>query len=78
MSRERNGDKPQWYVRRRIITSVLAFDALVIAYSLYDHNIDPEVAKTAISAAFTSASMVVGSYVFGAVWNDKGAKGDGI
>jgi hypothetical protein len=74
MSRERNGDKPQWYVRRRIITSVLIFDALVIAYSLYTTDIDAEVAKTAISAAFTSGSMVIGSYVFGAVWNDKGDK----
>ena len=76
MSRERNGHKPQWYVRRRIIISVLLFCAGTVVYSLIDHEIPEEVAKVAISSAFTAGMAVVGSYVFGAVWNDKGDKGD--
>lgn len=78
MSRERNGEKPQWYVRRRIIMSVLIFCGSTIAYTLYDHDIPESVAEVAISSAFACGMAVVGSYVFGAVWNDKGDKGDGL
>lgn len=67
----RNKGMASWYVRRRIIISVLLFDCAVIMLSLLKSDIPTEVATVAISSAFTCGMAVVGSYVFGAIWDDK-------
>ncbi len=72
----RNRGIGKWSIRRRIILCTLVFCAVVVLTALFDKEIDPEVAKTAIGQAFLSASMVIGSYVFGATWDDKNARKD--
>lgn len=69
-ARQRNGDRPSWYIRRRIIATTLVFSAIIVTYlTLYgeDNRLHETIATGLI---FLSAS-VIGSYVFGAVWNDK-------
>ena len=61
--------KNEWKIRRRIIFSTLTFCALVICYILWE-DMKTEVAEAAMTAAFALAGMVIGSYVFGAVWDD--------
>jgi len=70
-SRNRNGRKRPWSMRRKIIINALLFNGFVIIVCLF-RDIPESVAETAISSAFYSAGMLIGSYVFGAVWEDKG------
>lgn len=70
----RNASRAPWHLRRKIILSVLLFDAAIILLSLLRDGIPADVAGVAISSAFASATAVVGSYVFGAVWDDKTAR----
>lgn len=50
--------------------SVVAFSMACICWALYKDT-DTAVMQAAVSASFGTISMVVGSYVFGAVWEDK-------
>lgn len=66
----RNENQRPWNFRRKIVVSGLLFDAFVITVCLFKEM--PEaVATTSIASAFASASALIGSYVFGAVWSDK-------
>ena len=67
---QRNREQPSWYIRRKIIITTLIFSAIIVTYlTLYgeDNRLHETIATGLI---FLSAS-VIGSYVFGAVWNDK-------
>ena len=61
---------PGWAVRRRIIFTTLIFCALCVVYIIFKGN-DTRVYETVVMSAFALAGMVIGSYVFGAVWDDK-------
>ena len=62
-----------WTYRRTFMFIVAGFCALVILLALL---VKPEtpVAGTAISFGFGTICGIVGSYVFGAVWEDKSRK----
>lgn len=67
---ERNENwKSSWRVRRRFMFAVAAFCMWTIGYILYkDRTSGP--ADTAITMAFLTLISIVGSYVFGATWED--------
>ena len=67
----RNQGKPKWQMRRRIILSTLLFCAATVGYSLAFSEGDSRVAETAVMSSFALAATVIGSYVFGAVWDNK-------
>lgn len=58
-----------WRVRRRIVCLTLAFCAAVVGYSVSVGG-DSRVLETAVLGAFALSGAVIGSYVFGAVWED--------
>jgi len=66
----------EWVKRRRIIHLALAFCAGILvagmAYAIVQG--ETELVKTFAVAAFTSAISIIGSYVFGAVWDDGNAR----
>ena len=66
----RNGRNSNWTIRRRIIALTLTFCAGCVAYILY-YKIDTRTAETIAQSAFALAGAVVGSYVFGATWEDR-------
>ncbi len=59
-----------WTHRRRIIYGTLVFCAFCISYLLFRGS-DTRLNETIVSSAFLLAGGVIGSYVFGAVWDDK-------
>lgn len=62
--------KASWIIRRRIIYSTLMFCAATAMYAVHQNTGSPT-EGTAIMAAFGLAATVIGSYIFGAVWDDK-------
>ncbi len=67
----RNKDQRPWSFRRKLIITALCFDAGVIITSLL-RDMPESVAETAIASAFYSGMALIGSYIFGATWHDKG------
>lgn len=65
----RNLGKPTWTVRRRIIISTLLLCAAAIFYIMLWGD-DTRVNEAIILGSFGTITMVIGSYVFGAVWSD--------
>lgn len=63
-------NKPSWKVRRRIIIATLLFCAFLVAYITVWGDGRP-VLETVVFCAFGLALSVIGSYIFGAVWDDK-------
>lgn len=63
-------DKPSWAVRRRIIVATLLFCAGEIVY-LTGWGQDTDLASTIANGVLILAGSVIGSYVFGAVWDDR-------
>lgn len=61
-----------WSFRRRVVIAELAFCAICIAWVMVIGATDAETGKTIVASAFALAGGVTGSYIFGAVWNDKG------
>lgn len=62
-----------WKIRRRFMFITCLFCAVVIAFILVA-DLDTEVAETALTMSFLTLMSVVGSYVFGAAWDDKNAR----
>lgn len=60
---------PHWAARRRIIHATLIFCAAVVTYCLYQ-NTGTRTEETGLQFAFTLAGAVIGSYIFGATWED--------
>jgi len=50
--------------------AVVAFCMACIAWALYKDT-DTAVMQSAVTAGFGTMTAIVGSYVFGAVWEDK-------
>ena len=59
-----------WRNRRRVVWVTLAFCGGVIAYSL-GWGRDTELFETAVSMSFLTGSATVGSYAFGAAWENR-------
>lgn len=66
------GASTTWKLRRRFLFAVSAFCAWVIGYVLY-RGLDTGPADTAVTMAFLTLIGNVGSYVFGATWQDVSA-----
>lgn len=63
------GDSTSWALRRRFLFFISAFCCWTIGYVLYK-GLDTAPADTAITMAFLTLIGNVGSYVFGATWQD--------
>ena len=63
-------NKPSWAVRRRIIITTLLFCAFCVTYIMIWGD-DRPVMEVIVISAFGLSLSVIGSYVFGAVWDDK-------
>ena len=62
--------KPSWRVRRAIIFATLAVCAGSWVYAQGWQGV--EMVKAVLPSVVMLASAVIGSYVFGAVWDDRG------
>ncbi len=62
--------RPPWKLRRRIVNLTLLFCAGVVIW-LIARGEDTALAGSIVNAAFLLAGMVIGSYVFGAAWDDR-------
>lgn len=62
--------RPSWTIRRRIIIGALLFCAGVIFYlTLWGEDV--RLHETIALSAFGAGMMIIGSYVFGAAWDDR-------
>lgn len=59
-----------WRHRRRIIYGTLIFCAFCVLYLMFFGTQESALHETIANAAFFLAGGVIGSYVFGAVWDD--------
>lgn len=62
-----------WKIRRRIIFAALSFCALVVSKIVLSET-DSQTAQVALYGAFGLSASVIGSYVFGAVWDDNNVR----
>ncbi len=62
--------RPPWKVRRRLVIVTLAFCAGVIMF-LIGWGEDTELNRAIATGAMLLSGSVLGSYVFGAAWDDK-------
>ena len=64
------GQKP-WNFRRKLVLTTLSFCGGMVGYiTVYGHT-NEVIGSTIVGGCFTLATAVIGSYIFGAVWNDK-------
>jgi hypothetical protein len=61
--------KPSWKNRRKFMLATSAFCAVVISYIIIFGK-DTTVNETAITMSFLTLMGIIGSYVFGATWQD--------
>lgn len=62
--------KLKWKVRRRIVNLTLIFCAGCVLYIMFKGT-DSRLYETIATNAFFLAGAVIGSYIFGATWDDK-------
>ncbi len=62
--------RPSWRIRRRIVVITLLWCGLMITY-LAAWGRDIELSATIANGTLLLMASVIGSYVFGAVWDDK-------
>lgn len=63
------GVRPPWTVRRRIVVATLAFCASITVWLVVKGG-DSTVHETIAVGVIGLAAATIGSYVFGAVWDD--------
>jgi len=63
-------DGHMWKIRRRIVNCTLLFCATCIAKIVFLEGGDPSTNAAIVYALSTLAGAVIGSYIFGATWND--------
>lgn len=61
--------KPSWAVRRKVIFSTLAFCAITVGWMVFKGE-DTVLNSTIANGLILLAGGVIGSYVFGAAWDD--------
>lgn len=69
MDKQRNPAGSSWKIRRRFMFAITAFCMAVVAYVLY-RDLSSGPAETAVNMSFVTLLGIVGSYVFGATWED--------
>ena len=62
-----------WVMRRRLMWAVTLFCMACVAYVL-KNDMDSGPADTAVTMSFVCLISIVGSYVFGAAWDDSKAR----
>lgn len=62
--------KPSWKIRRRLVYATLGFCAGIIVY-LTGWGEDTELHTTIAIGVIGAAVSTLGSYIFGATWDDK-------
>ena len=68
---DKNTNKTErWKIRRRIIYFTLLFCGLGIVYLIFNGD-DTALNGTIANGLFLLAGSVIGSYIFGATWDDK-------
>lgn len=67
--KDRNPGQSSWRIRRRFMFAVSAFCMWTVAYVLW-RDLSSGPADTAVTMAFLTLLGIVGSYVFGATWED--------
>ncbi len=63
-------NRPPWTLRRRIVHSTLIFTGGALVY-LLGWGADTRLNETIATGLIALAAATIGSYVFGAVWDDK-------
>ena len=63
-------NRPPWTVRRRIVYLTLLFCAFCVLWIMIRGD-DRGVNEVIVLGAFGLAFSTIGSYIFGAVWDDK-------
>jgi hypothetical protein len=66
INRNNNGS---WKIRRKLIICTLVFCAICIGYIMYKGT-DSRLYETIVTSAFSLAGAILGSYIFGAVYED--------
>lgn len=66
----KNYPKPSWKVRRRIIHATLIFCVFCVCWIMFSKD-TRSVAEVIVMCAFGLGAATIGSYIFGAVWDDK-------
>ena len=62
--------RPSWKIRRRIVVATLLWCAAMVTYlAVLGRDID--LSETIANGSLLLMASVIGSYVFGAVWDDK-------
>lgn len=65
------GFRSSWAIRRRIIIAVLLWCGGMVTYlAVFGRPIS--LSETTVNGCLLLMASVIGSYVFGAVWDDKG------
>ncbi|MFD2179528.1 hypothetical protein [Veronia pacifica] len=59
----------QWYIRRRIVIFTLLLCGVVIVYLMLKGESNP-LNQSLVNGAYLLAGSVIGTYVFGATWDD--------
>ena len=73
MSIGRNHNQPSWTFRRRVITMALLFCAGTVIYIMLKGE-DTRIFETIVLGSYGLAVSVIGSAIFGAIWDDKNIK----
>jgi hypothetical protein len=66
---EQTVEQLPWRVRRRFMVWVITFCMSVVSWVLYKEMTGP-VAETAVTMSFLTIAGTIGSYVFGATWDN--------
>lgn len=64
-------DKERWQIRRRIVNITLVFCALSVTYLMLKGQ-DTQLHQAIANGLILLAGSVIGAYIFGATWDDKG------
>lgn len=65
--------KVEWKIRRKVIFSTLMFCAAEVGYLTFAGQ-DTQLHQAIATSLILLAGSVIGSYVFGAVWDDNNAR----
>jgi|TARA_Y100000289_G_C3923601_1_gene151936 hypothetical protein len=69
MENKENKDN-RWKIRRNIVNLTLTFSALSITYLMLKGN-DTQLHQAIANGLILLSGSVIGSYIFGATWDDK-------
>lgn len=65
------GTRPSWKIRRRVIAASLAYCAGMVGYlAIFAET--TTLREQVATGLILLAGSIIGSYVFGAVWDDRG------